>query len=62
MQNISKRRAHPPKYLSLNQLTIAGFETPFEQSLDPENRWVVLSHLIPWDEIINVYLKVVNVS
>ena len=61
MQNSSKRRAHTPKYLSPNQLTIAGFETPFEQSLNPENRWVVLADLIPWDEIINVYLKVVTV-
>ena len=62
MQNSSKRSAHTPKYVSPNQLTIAGFETPFEQSLDPENRWVVLKDLIPWDEIINVYLKVVPVS
>ena len=62
MQNSSKRHAHTPKYLSPNQLTIAGFETPFEQSLDPENRWVVLKDLIPWDEIINVYLKVVTLS
>ena len=62
MQNSSKRRAHTPKYVSPNQLTIDGFETPFERSLDPENRWVVLSKLLPWDEICNVYLKEVGVS
>ncbi|WP_460881194.1 transposase [Pontibacter rugosus] len=38
------------------------FENPFDQQLDPGNRWVVLSHLIPWDEICNLYLKHVGVS
>jgi len=54
IQNNFKRRAHTPKYVSPSQLTIAGFETPFEHSLYPENRWVVLANLIPWDEICNV--------
>lgn len=38
-------------------MTLAGFETPFDRTLNPTNRWVVLSHLIPWDEICSLYLK-----
>jgi len=57
-----KKRALVPDYLSPNQLTLEGFETPFEQSLNPKNRWVVLAKLIPWDEVCNLYLKHVGVS
>ena len=57
-----KKRASVPDYVSPNQLTLEGFETPFEQKLNPENRWVKLAHLIPWDEISNLYLKHVGVS
>jgi IS5 family transposase len=35
------------RYESPSQLTLSGFETPFEQSLNPKNRWVVLAGLIP---------------
>ena len=58
----SKRRALTPEYVSPNQLTLEGFETPFSTKLNQDNRWVVLSHLIPWDEICNLYLKQVGVS
>ncbi len=57
-----KRRASAPDYVSPNQLTLEGFETPFEQALNPKNRWVTLANLIPWDEICNLYLKHVGVS
>lgn len=39
------------------ELTLAGFETPFDQKLTSENRWVQLAHRIPWDEIVSVYDK-----
>jgi hypothetical protein len=52
-----KKRAQAPEYVSPNQLVLAGFESPFAQNLNPTNRWVVLGHLIPWDEICNLYLK-----
>jgi uncharacterized protein (DUF2164 family) len=32
-------------------LELAGFESPFSKTLNPQNRWVVLAKLIPWDEI-----------
>jgi len=57
-----KKRAQAPNYISPNQLVLNGFESPFELSLNPENRWVVLAHLIPWDDICNLYLKCVPIS
>jgi transposase, IS5 family len=51
----SRRPALTPKYVSPNQLTICGFETPFDQLLTRENRWVKLSQLIPWDKIVGQY-------
>lgn len=53
----SRRLASSQKYISPNQLTLSGFETPFEQQLTTENRWVKLSELIPWDNIVNLYDK-----
>jgi len=57
MSRPSKKRARTHPYISQNQLSIAGFETPFSENLDPENRWVRLAHKIPWDELSNLYLK-----
>ncbi len=51
----TRKRASTPQYVSPNQLTITGFETPFEQHLSSNNRWVKLSHLIPWDKIVSQY-------
>ncbi len=52
---IGKKGASTSKYVSPNQLTLCGFETPFEQHLTTENRWVKLSKLIPWDKIVGLY-------
>jgi len=57
MQKANRKRAATPKYVSPNQLSLEGFESPFERTLNPQNRWVVLAHLIPWDEISSIYLK-----
>lgn len=62
MRKTPKKLAPKPQYVSPKQLTIEGFETPFERNLNPKNRWVVLSHLMPWDEICNIYLKEVGIS
>jgi transposase, IS5 family len=59
MTSPRKKRAQVPEYVSPNQLTLAGFESPFDQKLNPTNRWVVLAHLIPWDELCNMYFKFV---
>lgn len=57
MQKTSKRRAPRSEYTSQNQLSFTGFETPFYNGLDPENRWVVLSSQIPWDELVLLFNK-----
>ncbi len=50
-----RKGASSPLYVSPNQLTLSGFETPFEQQLSKSNRWVKLAHLIPWDKIVSQY-------
>lgn len=52
-----KKPARSPGYISPNQLTICGFETPFEQALTTENRWVRLGQLLPWDKLVSQYNK-----
>lgn len=39
------------------QLKIEDFVLPFEGKLNPENRWVKLSKLIPWEEIEKNYAQ-----
>jgi len=62
MKETRKSRAFNAPYESTRQLVLSGFETPFERELDKKNRWVVLSHLIPWDEICGIYLRKVPPS
>lgn len=57
MSKTSKRRAPHSEYSSPNQLSLLGFETPFYNQLDPNNRWVVLSAQIPWDVLVNLFNK-----
>lgn len=57
MKKASKNRASRPKYVSTNQLTIDGFESPFDKKLNPENRWIKLSNALPWDELVSIYRK-----
>jgi DNA replication initiation complex subunit (GINS family) len=52
-----KSRVFNPRYVSPSQGILPGFEHPFDRELDPSNRWVVLSRLIPWDDLCNDYVK-----
>lgn len=45
------------RYHSQKQLTLTGFSSPFRTRLDPENRWVKLADLIPWDDLARAYHK-----
>jgi transposase, IS5 family len=45
------------KYTPASQLTLEGFTHPFDNELDPQNRWVKLAELIPWDELAGIYAK-----
>jgi transposase, IS5 family len=55
MAKALKNRASKQEYTSQAQLSLPGFETPFDQHLNPSNRWVVLAKKIPWDTIVGVY-------
>jgi len=55
MAKAQKNRASKNPYLSPSQLSLVGFESPFSQLLDPNNRWVVLAHKIPWDLLVSTY-------
>ena len=33
------------------------FESPFDQELDPGNRWIKFSRIIPWEELSSFYLS-----
>ena len=48
------------KYTPSNQLTLEEFKHPFHQQLRPDNRWVQLAELIPWDELAGIYAKNLN--
>ena len=50
------------RYQSQKQQTIPGFETPFQASLDENNRWVKLSACIPWDDLADGYYQGFSVS
>lgn len=48
------------RYIPQAQLTLEGFQTPFSQHLDENNRWVKLAAAIPFDKLANVYYKKMN--
>ena len=55
MAKARQKRASKQAYQPVSQLRIDGFTTPFEQELDPNNRWVVLAGQIPWDTLVSIY-------
>lgn len=57
MPKTSKRRAPRSEYISPNQMSLSGFETPFYNRLDPNNRWVLLGSHIPWDDLVSLFNK-----
>ena len=62
MAKASKNRASKNAYISPSQLNLEGFETPFVQKLDPNNRWVKLAHQLPWDLLVTTYQSQLNNS
>lgn len=45
------------RYTPQNQLSLAGFEHPFERELDATNRWVKLADVLPWDRLADIYIQ-----
>jgi transposase, IS5 family len=60
MAKALKSRASKLKYVSPTQLILLGFETPFSQNLDVNNRWVILAKKIPWGSLANIYSNQLN--
>lgn len=47
-------------YISERQLSIEEFKTPFQTTLLSDNRWVVLSKIVPWDTFASSYISMMN--
>ncbi len=48
------------RYISEKQLSIEEFKTPFQTKLSPDNRWVKLSQVVPWDKFASAYMTMMN--
>jgi hypothetical protein len=48
---------HHAANIRAQALAFTGFETPFYNQLDPNNRWVLLSAQIPWDDLVSLFNK-----
>lgn len=48
------------RYTSEKQLSIEEFRTPFQAKLSPQNRWVKLSQVVPWDKFASAYMAMMN--
>lgn len=47
-------------YISEKQTTISEFKTPFRKGLLPDNRWVRLAEIVPWETFANLYISLMN--
>jgi len=43
--------------MSNKQLKVEEFKSDFELSLNPINRWLQLSSITPWDDLVGEYVK-----
>ncbi len=50
------------RYQSQKQLTLAGFDWPFQTALDENNRWVKMGECIPWDELAEGYYQGISAT
>jgi IS5 family transposase len=48
------------RYTSSRQLSLEGFRLPFGGKLNPQNRWVKWSEVIPWDGLAAGYYSTMN--
>ena len=57
-KNPSKKCASLRNYTPQNQLTLNCYDPdPIFSRLDRNNRWIVLSDKIPWDEIVSIFYR-----
>jgi hypothetical protein len=48
------------KYTPSSQFSLETFKHSFYQQLDPNNRWIQLVDLVPWDELAEIYAKLLD--
>ena len=49
-------------YTPSNQITLKSFRHPFYRALLPDNRWVKLAQVVPWDELAEVYSNQLSIN
>lgn len=45
------------KYTPASERSLSLFHTPFEKELDPDNRWVKMATLVPWDDMAKIFFS-----
>lgn len=45
------------QYISQYQLKIEEFDNLYRMKLNPQNRWVLLGKHLPWDKLVQIYVK-----
>ncbi|MFP4340467.1 MAG: hypothetical protein ACLFQO_08485 [Cyclobacteriaceae bacterium] len=45
------------QYTSQYQAQIEAFASLYQLKLNPDNRWIQLSSLLPWDDMVKIYAK-----
>jgi hypothetical protein len=45
------------RYTPSSEISLSLFKTPFERELNPENRWVLMDSLVPWDDLAKIFYK-----
>lgn len=45
------------RYTPSSEISLSLFKTPFERELNPDNRWVLMDSLVPWDDLAKVFYK-----
>jgi len=48
------------RYTPSSELKLSLFKTPFQNELDPDNRWVRMADLVPWDDMAQVFMDQLN--
>ncbi len=44
-------------YISQHQLKLKNFGNLYQMKLNPNNRWILLAHHLPWDRLVQIFKK-----
>ena len=54
---LEKKRSLIIKYTPASERNLSLFRTPYEQHLLPDNPWVQMEAIVPWDELAKIFFK-----